>query len=224
MLATPIFGLSLQPPDLQSALKMPVQIFDVEVAADVSDSAMAEDEEDDYATQMRERNSLAELHRPLGIATWGAMLLTEVLGTIQYYNLYGFFSNLEDTPCVQGTAIFGQSQCYGTPWLHAISAGVTTGLYATTFTISLMMPDPDNLSDGEGEFAETLRMHKLLRWIHLGGMIVQGALGLLIANSNAIGLDRTNDFGTLQTLSTTHLAVGLITFGALTWAGALMTF
>ena len=227
MLATPLFGMSLQPPDLHDALKTPVPIFDVQVAMDASGAAVPEQEaesEDDYATQMKTRNSLADLHRPFGIATWGSMLLTEVLGVIQYYNLYGFFAGRDSNPCVQGTAVFGQGQCYGTPWLHTISAGVTTGLYATTFTLALLMPDPDNLAEGEGEFASTLRMHKLLRWIHFGGMIAQAVLGILIANSDSIGLNRTNDYKTLQALATTHLATGLITFGALTWAGALMTF
>jgi hypothetical protein len=86
------------------------------------------------------------------------------------------------------------------------------------------MPDPDDLDEGKGEFAETLRMHKFLRWVHLGGMIAQVVLGVIVANSELIGLDRANDYGTLQALATVHMASGLVTWGALTWAGALMTF
>ena len=227
MVATPIFGLSLQPPDMQAALSPSVQILNIEAAVDVSDAGLSNDgsdEGDSYEAQMKRRNSLAGVHRTFGIATWGAMLLTEVFGTIQYYNLYGTFSSLENTPCVQGTAVFGQGQCYGTPWLHLISGSVTTGLYATTLTLALMMPDPDNLSEGKGEFADTLRMHKLLRWIHLGGMVAQVALGVLLANGTSIGLDRTNNYSDLRLLATAHLAAGLVTFGALTWAGALMVF
>jgi hypothetical protein len=51
-------------------------------------------------------------------------------------------------------------------------------------------------------------------------MVAQIALGIVIANTG----DRANDYGTLQALATAHLAAGVITYGALTWAGALMTF
>jgi len=187
-------------------------------------AAEASAEEDDYNQQTKRRNSLVKLHRPLGIATWAAMTATVGLGVIQYYNLYGFFADQGRNPCVQGNAIFGQGQCTGVPWPHAVAAGVTTALYATTFTVSLMMPDPDDLSSGKGEFASTLRLHKFLRWIHFGGMIAQGLLGVIIANHNLIGLDRANDYDTLQALATVHLATGIVTYGALSWAGALMTF
>lgn len=255
LLATPVFGLALQPPSIKPLLTLTVSQSSSAVASlgagstalawqdgvpdtdgseaatpetdadtPAADPSAAPDEQDDYAAQAKKRNSLIKLHRPLGIATWAAMTATVVLGTIQYYNLYGFFADYASNPCVEGTAIFGQGQCTGTPLPHAIAAGVTTALYATTFTVSLMMPDPDDLSTGKGEFASTLRMHKLLRWIHFGGMIAQGLLGVVIANSSSFGLDRANDYGTLQKLATVHLATGLVTYGALSWAGALMTF
>lgn len=228
MLATPLFGLSLQSPwenDLSSAAQVAAAV-DVSSAAAVSAAGGAG--EDDaalsYTELLKQRNSLAGFHRPLGIATWGAMTATLVLGTIQYYNLYGFFSPLEDTPCVKGTAVFGQSQCFGTPWPHAVAAGATSVLYAGTFSLALLMPDPDNLSEGPGEFAATLRLHKLLRWVHFSGMVLQVLLGAVIANSETFGINRSENYGTLQALATVHLASGLVTYGALTWAGALMTF
>jgi len=180
-------------------------------------------EEDDYEAQTEYRNDLIKLHKPLGIATWASMAVTVALGTIQYYNLYGFGAGQGDNPCVKGDAIFGQSSCTGRPWPHTLSAAVTTGLYTSTFVISLLMPDPDDLSSGPGEFASTLRLHKLLRWVHLVGMITQVSLGVAMG-ANLFGLDRANDYGTLQALGTVHMASGVITFGALTWAGALMTF
>ena len=121
----------------------------------------------------------------------------------------------------QDSAIFGQDSCSGTPWPHLISAGITTALYASTFALSLLMPDPDDSDEGDGEFAQTLRMHKLLRWVHFFGMISQIAIGTILAN-DVLGLDRANDYGTLQLLATIHMGIGIVTYGALTWAGALM--
>ena len=193
-----------------------------------SDSDQAAGQDDDaeqaaYLAEVKKRNSLIKLHRPLGLATWAAMTATIALGTIQYYNLYGFFAGRGDNPCVQGDAIFGQDQCSGAPWPHRIGWITTSALYTATFTVSLMMPDPDDLSSTKGEFGDTLRMHKLLRWVHFSGMLAQLALGIIISQG-AFGLDRANDYDTLQKLATVHLASGLITYGALTWAGALMTF
>jgi hypothetical protein len=203
-------------------------------AAGGDDGEEAENEEDNagedddaeqaaYVAEVKERNSLAKVHRPLGLATWAAMTVTVALGAIQYYNLYGFFAGRGDNPCVQGDAIFGQDQCAGAPWPHRIGWITTSALYTAAFTVSLMMPDPDDLANSKGEFGDTLRMHKLLRWVHFGGMLAQMTLGIIISQG-AFGLDRANDYDTLQKLATVHLATGLVTYGALTWAGALMTF
>ena len=88
---------------------------------------------------------------------------------------------------MKGDAILGQDTCTGLPWPHALAAGVTTGLYAATFTVSLMMPDPDDLANTKGAFGDTLRMHKLLRWVHFGGMLAQIALGSVIATGDSFG-------------------------------------
>ena len=83
------------------------------------------------------------------------------------------------------------------------------------------MPDPDHSDQGDSAFANKLRWHKILRWIHFGGMIAQIVLGIVLANAV---LDRANDYGALQALATVHMGLGILTFGALTAAGALMTF
>ncbi|MCA9600564.1 MAG: hypothetical protein KC417_00990, partial [Myxococcales bacterium] len=153
---------------------------------------------------------------------YAAMGLSLVLGTIQYYNLYGFFADQGSNPCVKGTAVFGQGQCTGFPLLHAGAGFLTAGLYTATFAVSLAMPDPDDASEGDSEYAKTLRMHKTLRWVHFGGMVAQMLLGIVIANAETFGMDRANDYGTLQALATVHLGVGLATFGAMTWAMVLM--
>lgn len=177
-----------------------------------------------YAEQLRQRQEIATIHRAFGIATWGAMLATVVLGTIQFHNLYGGFGGPEDTPCVQGNAVFGSEQCWGVPYPHLISAAATTALYSSTFVLSFMMPDPDNLSEGDSQFAQTLNIHKILRWVHFGGMLAQIGLGILVANSSAIGLDRANNYDTQLALAAIHQGVGWVTFGALSAAAAIMIF
>lgn len=252
LLASPLFGLQLEPPSIEPIADLAsftatadlhalgpsllllqaddvsdedTELEDVEDAEDAgsADAEEGTDDEASYRAELKRRIALTKVHRPLGLSTWAAMTATVALGFIQYYNLYGFFADQGSNPCVRGEAIFGQEQCTGFPWPHALAAGLTTGLYAATFTVSLMMPDPDDLADTKGEFGETLRMHKLLRWVHFGGMLAQIALGIVIAN-DVLGLDRANDYSTLQTLATVHLATGLVTYGALTWAGAIMTF
>ncbi|HEX2677742.1 MAG TPA: hypothetical protein VHM19_13915 [Polyangiales bacterium] len=242
LLATPIFGFSLHAPAIDPAFEVAVHISaqaaaeaseadnapanDSDASADSDSDAKkqsAGDDQAEYMHDLKRRNDIAGVHRIFGIATWASMTLTVALGVMSYYNLYGFGAGQGDNPCVKGTAIGGDSGCDAMRSLHAASAGLTTALYATTFTLSLMMPDPDNLSEGKGEFASTLRLHKTLRWVHFGGMIAQALIGIVIAN-NLLGLDRANNYGALQALATVHLGTGLITYGALTWAGALMTF
>ncbi|RLB50663.1 MAG: hypothetical protein DRJ42_18390 [Deltaproteobacteria bacterium] len=196
--------------------------------SDDADGAQEADEgisREQYGAMMRQRADIATIHKPLGIATWASMLMTLTLGFFQWHNLYGPFQSLEDTPCVTGDGIiFGESQCSGTPWVHLSSAMLTTALYATTFTLSLMMPDPDGLDEGEGAYASNLRTHKALRWVHFVGMVSQLALGIVIANAESFGMDRANDYDTLQALSAVHMGLGVVTFGALTWSGAMFLF
>jgi hypothetical protein len=223
LLVTPIFGFSLHAPALSGSLDLSAKTALEVRAADASDAASSEGSQAEYVREIKRRNSIASVHRTMGIATWSAMTLTVAAGVMSYYNLYGIGSNQGDNPCVQGTAIGGDSGCSSMRTIHAVAAGVTTALYATTFTLSLMMPDPDKLSEGKGEFASTLRLHKTLRWVHFGGMLAQALIGIVIANG-LLGLDRANHYDTLQALATVHLGVGLVTWGALTWAGALMVF
>jgi hypothetical protein len=226
LLATPIYGFALQAPMVHPALDVSAAAA-AQTQSDASPPPVGGDDtgpggdQDEYVQDMKRRNDLADTHRILGISTWVAMTATVVLGTIAYHNLYGFFDDQGANPCVTGDAIGGD--CDNMRAAHAISAGLTTVLYASTFTFALLMPDPDDLSAGNGEFASTLRLHKLLRWVHFGGMLAQALIGIVIAN-DLLGLDRANDYGALQTLATVHLASGLVTYGALTWAGALMTF
>lgn len=245
-LATPLFGFSLTPPDT-AALTPSVGgmwgtpfFAQLDGASDTIGASEAEGDatdepSDDEATEagpsapsgealaaaLRQRQEIATVHRAFGIATWASMLVTVALGFIQYYNLYGFFGGRDDTPCVNGDAVFGQDQCWGAPWPHRIAALTTTALYATTFVLSFVMPDP--LGASEGPNAGDLRVHEALRWVHLGGMIAQVLLGFAVGQ-NWFGIDRANDFGAMQAIATVHQVIGLATFGVLTAAGAIMIF
>jgi len=228
LLATPVFGLSLQldPSYLvaQQNAAFAVESADVDlslagdVLADTEDAAPRSSMADDIARRRR----LGRIHRGFGIATWGAMTAATVFGIIQFRNLYGAWAPLSETPCVRGTATFGQDSCTGLPAPHLATVMVTSALYYTTFGLSYAMPDPLQVDQGDGSYARRLRTHKRLRWVHFAGMAAQILLGMVSANSEAFGLSRAENYRGLQVLSTLHLAIGLTTWGTLTYAGALM--
>jgi hypothetical protein len=146
-----------------------------------------------------------------------------IAGIIQYRNLYGVpgKTDLKDTPCVQGDAWINQNQCSGTPWFHSITGFTTGALYFTTLGLAMAMPDPDHASQGNSKYAKTVRTHKILRWVHLAGMVTQIVTGIIVANPR-LGLDRTNDYSAMKALAGLHLGSGIVTFGALSWAGTIM--
>lgn len=231
-LATPIFGFSLAPPDLSALSQAALPAAEVATAVSLEASAEADasaeasaapTDQATYLKQLRKRAKIAKVHRTLGITTWAATVLAVAGGTVQYRNLYGapFATDLADTPCVQGNAWPNQEQCYGAPLFHAITGFTAGGLYFTTMALAWAMPDPDKASEGDSKFAKNVRMHKLLRWVHLTGMLTQMVLGIVIANPG-LGLDRSEDYDTLKKLAGVHLASGYITLGALTWAGTIM--
>jgi hypothetical protein len=244
LLATPIFGFALAPPDVAAispAAAAATEIsapFSLEASAELeasvdseggaeanaeSSSAGPKTDQAAYVVQLRKRAKIAKVHRTLGIVTWASMLVTVATGTVQYRNLYGapFVTGLADTPCVKGNAWPNQEQCYGSPLPHAIPGFVTAGFYFTTLGLAMAMPDPDHASVGTSKYAKNVRTHKALRWVHLTGMVTQIVLGIIMANPR-LGLDRSNDYDTLKILSGVHLASGYITLGALTWAGTIM--
>ncbi|MCC6877416.1 MAG: hypothetical protein IT378_24130 [Sandaracinaceae bacterium] len=214
---------AVEAPAETPAAPTPEEAARAEVAQTATAQADSAAEMRRFADEIRHRQQIADVHRVFGIATWSSMLLTGVLGFIQYFNHYGFFASRDSTPCVTGSAVFGQDQCWGTSWVHRVSAIATTALYGTTFSLSLLMPDPNHADQGSSAFADHLRTHKVLRWVHFGGMLAQIFLGLAIGQ-NWFGLDRANDYGALQALATVHQLIGWGTFGVLTAAGALMVF
>jgi hypothetical protein len=86
------------------------------------------------------------------------------------------------------------------------------------------MPDPLKVSEGNSDFARKLRTHKVLRWVTFAGMVAQIGLGIVAANNDWFNIDRANNYNALRGIATAHLAVSLMTYGAMTWAGAIMVF
>ncbi len=233
---TPVFGLSLEfnPPSalastatISMLAPRPTEPTAEQPATSepgpVRPTAAPSDDDAAYSRALRQRTDIAKIHRIFGVSTWVAMTASLALGFVQFYNLYGFGAGQGGNPCVTGSAIFGQDQCVGRPLAHQIATYTTAGLYFTTFTLSFFMPDPDDSDQGNSAFAEKLRTHKMLRWVHLGGMIAQLTLGILMA-SGAFGINRAENYGAMEALAGVHMGIGLVTWGALTWAGALMTF
>jgi hypothetical protein len=247
LIATPIFGFALSPPQIPALPYTALPLAQLESSGGFDDSAETEAVGDEqppgwantesvdsagsaspepkmdqsvYVKQLRKRARMAKVHRALGITTWASMAVAVAAGIVQYRNLYGG-GKLESTPCTKGDAWPNNNECHGAPLGHAIPGFVTGGLYFTTLGLEMFMPDPDHASQGDSKFSKTLRTHKILRWIHLAGMVAQIGLGVVMANPK-LGLERSSDFGTLKTLSQAHLGIGIGTFVALTWAGTIM--
>ena len=220
MLATPLFGLSLQID--ASMLEAPAAAVDagavwaVEVSTELAEPTTAD--------LVRKRNKIKKVHKWFGITTWSLMTLSVVSGFIQFYNQYGWWQSQATNPCVEGSAIFTQKACSGVPTAHATLIALTGASYFTTFGLSFAMPDPLGVSEGDSPFAKKLRTHKVLRWVTFAGMLAQIGLGIVSANSEWFGLDRANDYKAVRGIATAHLAVSLVTYGAMTWAGAIMIF
>jgi cytochrome b561 len=223
MLATPLFGLSLQFD--ASMMEAPAVVVDpgVVLAVEIS-TELEEPVEPTTADLVRKRNKIKNVHKWFGITTWSLMTLSVVSGFIQFHNQYGWWQSQATNPCVKGTAIFTQKACSGVPTAHVTLITLTSAAYFTTFGLSFAMPDPLGVSEGNSDFARKLRTHKVLRWVTFAGMLAQIGLGIVSANSEWFGIDRANDYKTVRGLATAHLAVSLFTYGALTWAGAIMIF
>lgn len=228
LLATPLFGMQLQAPTLHSgAWFSPQGVVDVSATLPVPQLLQADDADEDeeaYARAVRDRQELGQIHRAMGIVTWASMTVTVGLGLVQYYNLYGFGAGQDDNPCATGDAIFGQDQCWGTPYPHLVSAVVTTALYSSTLAMSigLLLNDPNQVLTGRGAYSDRIRIHSVLALVHLAGMLAQTVIGIGLANG-WFG-DRTNDYESLQTVAVVHQVVGWTTWAALGAAGAIMLF
>lgn len=242
LLATPMFGLSLTPPaldgamlgtptavvDFAASLPMPDLLMQVDDAVAAEDGAVpsadaaAQAEADRrYTEDVMRRRDIGQVHRALGIATWFAMTGNLIIGMMQYSDLYGFGAGQNGNPCATGNGIV-LNECYGDPYAHIVSATTTSVLYGGTFLLSLVMPDPNDADDGPGVFADHLRIHEALRWVHTIGMALQIILGAML--SNGVFGDRANNYDVMQAMAGVHLGIGWATWGALSAAAAIMLF
>ncbi len=220
MLATPLFGMSLQ---IDTAmLDAPPMV--VSPSAFLAKAGSTELNEPTTADLIRKRNKIKKVHKWFGITTWALTTLTVAAGFVQFYNQYGWWKSQATNPCVQGSAWPNQNQCSGVPTAHLTLSALSATAFFTTFGLSFAMPDPLKVSEGDSKFARQLRAHKALRWVTFAGFIAQIGLGVVAANSEWFGIDRANNYKTLRAISSAHLAVGVVTWGALTAQGALMVF
>jgi hypothetical protein len=203
------------PPEVQTP--PPVAATHVQTAEEAAQAA----EDARYTADVIRRREIGQIHRAMGIATWIAMTINLVIGMLQYNDLYGWGAGQENNPCTTGRGLI-LNECYGDPYAHIISATTTSVLYGGTFILSLSMPDPNDADQGNGEFAQHLRIHEILRWVHSFGMLSQIVIGALM--SNGVFGDRANDYGTLEAIAAVHQTIGWVTWGALTGAAAVMLF
>ena len=235
LLATPLLGMSLTPaagahtPSIVSPSSQPVLSTryllleeaeaEAEAAANEAGETTEEAEEaegsdgGDRLERARRRARLVSAHRGLGIATWASMTATLVFGALQYADSY-VFDDDGGNRCSRGEPIMGSWNC-DFPVMHLSFAFLTAALYGTTFGVSIAMRD-DELSNAEGSRGSRLRMHRILRWIHLAGIAFQIVEGIIMANVDF------EDTGTAQAVASVHLGVGGLTWAVLTWAGAMM--
>lgn len=188
----------------------------------VAPSTVPNPGDEQYTADVIRRRELGQIHRALGIATWIAMTLNVAIGFMQFHDLYGLGSPGQNgNPCASGNDVW-LGECYGEPYAHIASATTASLLYGATFVLSLAMPDPNGAAEGNGVFAEHLRIHEVLRWIHSIGMLAQIVIGALL--SNGVFGDRANNYNTLEIVADIHQAIGWTTWGALSAAAAVMLF
>jgi hypothetical protein len=174
----------------------------------------AEPSEEPDLELLRHRARLTRVHRIMGISTLASLVVTEFLGTFLMLNRPTVFG--DGTGCQCDLGLGGAL----TP-LHELSAFITVGLYATTGIFALSMPDPEHASVGNDRRARTLRLHKALALVHLGGMILQPILGILSYSPSVFGIQDNahGDFG--RDIRTIHAGVGYVTLAALATAMAV---
>lgn len=191
-----------------SARVLAAMLVVVATSSAVAQAPAAEETETTHEVQRRER--MRRWHIAFGNLAWAAANASTILGIIQYRDRYGAFDDGADTPCARGDAIV-ESACDGTPVPHAIAVTSLLSFFTAALSIGMAMPDPLRASEGPSRYARRLRRHKTIRWVLLGMMVVQTALGAISANLDSYSARRS--------MATVHLGLGVATWATMTTMG-----
>ena len=146
--------------------------------------------------------------RALKWSTAGALVVTSTLGTLAAINQPTAFG---DGRCLTGGPVLGTYGCdRGLSTLHGSSAILSATLYTADGVLALSLPGP------QGNVREAARpWHRALTFVHLGGMVLQPALGLVSAFPQVIGVrGKAASDPFPRNLRTTHVVLGYVTTAA----------
>jgi len=146
---------------------------------------------------MRRRRSMLKWHQGIGIGLYALEVATTVVGQLNYSDKYG--SSAARTAKYEAT--------------HGVLAFTTVGVFAVNGTLALLAPTPKNrVKHG----FDRMSLHKLGMAIATAGMLAQAATGVY-ANSREGYLNQ-------QDIAKTHLAIGYVTFAAMSVAVGALVF
>lgn len=149
-----------------------------------------------FEAQVQQRRTLLSVHQAVGLATWGLMATTVVVGQHNYNDLYG--KNAAYT------------QKYREP--HVALAGATTASFAFTGILALAAPEPYP----KRVRLDTATVHKVSMGLTTLGLVGQMALGYLTHNSP--------NFMDQRRLAQAHQALGYATLGTMTIGAVTLVF
>jgi hypothetical protein len=143
--------------------------------------------------------------RTLRWSTAAALVATSTLGTMAAINQPTAFG---DGRCITGNPVLGDYGCNrGLSTLHGSAAVVSVTLYTANWVLALTAPE------SRGHVSEAAKpWYRVLTGIHVGGMVVQPAMGIIAAFPQVIGMSKsipTDSFP--RNLRTAHIFVGYIT-------------
>jgi hypothetical protein len=144
------------------------------------------------------------LHRTLSLVTTGSLLVTGALGTLTAINEGTAFKSGR---CDSGNPIFGGYGCESLHIVHGASAILSTTLYTATAVQGLSI-GPPSLAQEQGP------LYRILSYVHLVGIVLQPALGLVTSYPEIIGIhpEAREHFG--DVMRTVHIGVGYVTVAA----------
>ncbi|HSM92543.1 MAG TPA: hypothetical protein VLT47_06600 [Anaeromyxobacteraceae bacterium] len=144
---------------------------------------------------VQRRRTLLNVHQAAGLATWGLMAATVVVGQLNYNDLYGGG---------------GYTQRYRET--HVALAGATTASFAFTGVLAFAAPKPYPTRPR----LDTATVHKVSMALTTLGIVSQIALGYVTHDAPA-GVDQ-------RRLAQAHQGVGYATLGAMTIGAVTLLF